>query len=175
MSLIFTPKRTTTISDHKGNKIFEYPGDTLLDIIISDLWNDIIKYVLYPPFMICNIKETIPFYRKITKDEFETIKNKLIDYHRKNNGIPMTINQFQYNDPNNLRIIIKIDENCWLAGKNYPMPVFGLIHGSHNLNMLIYKGNSVIQNSIGVCIRELKCSMNNDGNSVMLMIFDPHN
>ena len=125
--------------------------------------------------MICNIKETIPFYRKITKDEFETIKNKLIDYHRKNNGIPIPTNRFHHNDPNNLRMTIKINENCWLAGKNYPMPVFGLIHNSQNSKMLIYEGNSIIQNSFGIYIRELNCSMNNDGNSCMLMIFDPHN
>lgn len=54
------------------NKLFRYPAN-----IINDLWHDIIKYLTFPPFMICNKNQQLNHYREITKDEFAMIKQKL--------------------------------------------------------------------------------------------------
>lgn len=88
MSLIITPKYTNTITDSKGNKLFKFPGDTTLDNIIPDLWNDIIKYLNVPLFIFGLESANYPGYRVLKRDEFDIYKNKFVDYYIKNQGIP---------------------------------------------------------------------------------------
>lgn len=44
MSLIIIPQIINKITDPKGNVLFKYPGETLLDQINTDLWSLIIKF-----------------------------------------------------------------------------------------------------------------------------------
>jgi hypothetical protein len=71
MSINIADETYRIIRDHNKNKLFEFHIGTLLDIIIPDLWNDIVKYMDYTFFVGPNTKEYAG-YRKITKIEFET-------------------------------------------------------------------------------------------------------
>jgi hypothetical protein len=83
------------ICDQNKKRILEFPNDTILDRIILDLWNDIVRYMDYHPFVIANASETISGYRKIKAEEFE--KDKFLDYYFKNYGIKnMSIKQEIY-------------------------------------------------------------------------------
>lgn len=82
-------KLIKAVYDTENNKLLDLPCSSLLDNIIGDLWNVIIKYSNYPLFIICNTYQSIPFYRCIGKDEFDVIKYKLRNYHDKNKGIPL--------------------------------------------------------------------------------------
>jgi len=66
--------------DSNNKKVFEFPIDTLLDNIILDLWNDIIKYVDYHIILGAN-NSIYPGYRKMKKEEFDG--EKIMDYYFK--------------------------------------------------------------------------------------------
>jgi hypothetical protein len=85
MNLKITTKCTRTLSDGCGNKLFKFPTKTLLDNIIIDLWNDIMKYTK-PPFILCNRLIPCSGYRNVTKDEFPLLKSDFLNYYRENEG-----------------------------------------------------------------------------------------
>jgi hypothetical protein len=80
------------IYNDNGIVIFEFPAKTLLDKIILDLWNEIIKYINCHEFILWNFSVPCPGYRKVRKNEFETLKKSFINYYNKNEGIPNILN-----------------------------------------------------------------------------------
>jgi hypothetical protein len=77
---------TKTICDKNGKKILKYPENTLLDTIINDLWNDIIRYIDYHTFAIGFLTQSYSGYRAIRREEFSPIQFR--NYYIKNKGIP---------------------------------------------------------------------------------------
>lgn len=77
---------TRTLVDIDGNKIFRFPAETLLDNIIPDLWIDIMRYS--HRFILWNRLIPCPGYRKVTEEEFPTLRNNFIEFYEKNKGIP---------------------------------------------------------------------------------------
>lgn len=82
----FTINITKTICDINGKKLLKYPENTLLDAIINDLWNDIIRYLDYHPFAIGFQVETYTGYRAISQGEFNPFEFR--KYYMKNKGVP---------------------------------------------------------------------------------------
>lgn len=74
------------ITDKNDKIILKFPIDTVLDNIIDDLWNNIIKYMDYQPFLIAIPKYALSGYRLIREDEFDS--KKFLDYYFNNRSIP---------------------------------------------------------------------------------------
>jgi hypothetical protein len=90
MDLIFSP--TNTIYDQNHKKLLKYPLFTLLDKICVDMWKEIIRYIILPPFILGFNKELYPRYRQLKFNEYDTYKNDFFNYHNQNNGIPNPYN-----------------------------------------------------------------------------------
>lgn len=160
MSLKFTLQNTIKISDIKGNKLFKYPIGTVLDNIITDLWNDIVRYLSYPPFIVCNIDQNVPFYCKIGKKEFDNIKKKLRKYHHTNSGIPLFPNYIWSRNS-----YVGIDKDHILTNGNYYFN--GHIHDS---KLQMFMVGCVVDNNTKIyCVGN-----SNNGNISQIMIYDPH-
>lgn len=85
------------VYDSTDKEILKYPVDTLLDNIYYDLWNVIIKYLDYHPFIINHCVSNCPGYRPVKKNEFNL--NKFLSYYFKNYSIP-TLNNASIYDKN---------------------------------------------------------------------------
>lgn len=93
MSLKITPIQFNILSDQNGNKLFEFPCDTILDKIIPDLWSDVVKYMNYNPFAFGVYGQTYPGYRIMKKKEFEENKELFCSSYVKNKGIKFISNE----------------------------------------------------------------------------------
>lgn len=87
MYLTITQKHTNVIKDSKGNKLYKFPCNTLLDDILIDLWSEIIKYMYYHQYALGIHNKTHIGYRKMTKDEFDSHKVNFLNYYWMNKGI----------------------------------------------------------------------------------------
>lgn len=87
MSLRIGTKYTRTLIDSNGKEIYEFPANTLLDNILPDLWNDIMKYIKRDKFILRNRLLPCPGFRKVTKDEFVILENDFMNYYKQNGGI----------------------------------------------------------------------------------------
>jgi hypothetical protein len=76
------------IIQNNNGTILEFPNGTLLCSIFPDLWNEIIKYMDYYPFVL-GYDATLG-YRILKRTEFD--KEKFLDYYFKNGGILNTEN-----------------------------------------------------------------------------------
>jgi len=148
------------VYDSTGKKIFKFPDNTILNIIVLDLWNDIAKYMCYHPFMICNAVG-YPFYRKMTDDEFHIVKHKMMDYHSKNEGIPIAPN---YTIPN--IIAIAIDVNKSITGNNN----YGITGHLSSEKMIFHICNQYVTRDHNL---NFHCIGTNRNNTIV-MIFDPN-
>jgi hypothetical protein len=74
------------ICDKNGKKIIIIPANTVLDNILDDLWNDVIRY-LPSPFLISH--KICPGYRKMKCGDFSEIKFR--NYYIKHGGINTNI------------------------------------------------------------------------------------
>lgn len=92
-------KTTKSIYNSQNEKMVEFPFDNLLSLIIDDLWNEIVKYMFAYPFILGDEMAKLDGYRKMRKDEFESYKNKLRDYHLLNSGIFRGFETHRVKDP----------------------------------------------------------------------------
>lgn len=67
MSLMITQKHTNIVKDSNENELYKFPCGTLLDNIILDLWNDIIKYMCHHQYALGIHNKTYIGYRNMTK------------------------------------------------------------------------------------------------------------
>ena len=67
------------ISDNNGKQMFQFPKNTLLDNILIDLWNNIMRYYT-TPFAVGLRNKTYPGYRLVTEDD---VNNNFIEMFRK--------------------------------------------------------------------------------------------
>jgi hypothetical protein len=72
-----------SIYNHANQKIYEFPGDTLLDNILIDLWSVIIKYTQHV-FALKNLGKVHDDYRVMKLEEFHSHKDIFFDYIEKN-------------------------------------------------------------------------------------------
>lgn len=91
MDLSIIPKHTKIIRDSKGDVLFEFPENTLLDNILSDLWGKIFWYKLVPFALGISYKH-YPGYRAVTLTEFDNKKNDIIKYYYDQKGFPNIFN-----------------------------------------------------------------------------------
>jgi hypothetical protein len=80
-----TIKSNKVICDPNNKILFTFPGDTLMDIIIPDLWNEILRYLHFPPYILGDNKSPHYGYHKMELHEFEICKNNFMNYYRKDN------------------------------------------------------------------------------------------
>lgn len=76
------------IKNQKGVILFTLPINTALDDIIMDLWIVITKYRYPYKYALCNRLDPVHGFRPIKIEEFNMIKDDLMEYHKKNNGLP---------------------------------------------------------------------------------------
>lgn len=89
MSYVHTTEVIRKISSPTGEVLFVYPANTVLDLIIPDLWPNIINNIHNDLFAIGKHDKMYPDYHLVTKDECYSPKFIYIfkDYCQKNNGI----------------------------------------------------------------------------------------
>lgn len=162
MSLTIRP--INAIYNSQNEKVFEFPFYTILDNVIPDLWNDILKYTSYHPFILGNETTSYPCYRKMSEDEFNTTKHKFIEYHHSNRGISIGHDIVFLHYP---IACVKIGEHKMVTNdKNY------YVYGKYQESKMTLSVNSkkLKQNT------ELKLQHFNMKYSsiVTIMIFDPY-
>lgn len=90
MSVKIVTVSTKKVIDSNDNIIYEFPGDTLLDNILPDLWPSIISYQhCNHPFKIGKKNTQYTGYRVIYDEECDTkqFSKLFIEYYEKNNGL----------------------------------------------------------------------------------------
>lgn len=91
-------KNINIVYNSNNDNILQYSPNTLLDRILVDLWNDIIKYLDLHPFIVCDkIAYHYP-YRPMKKEEFGLYANKFVDYYYKNNRIIHSLKEIALKD-----------------------------------------------------------------------------
>lgn len=76
----------------KKEILFTFPCDTILDKIILDLWNDIIKYINIPSFAIGLKSVNYQEYRELKDGEFYRYRHEILKYYSVNKGIKNIFN-----------------------------------------------------------------------------------
>lgn len=107
-------KNIHILRDQNGNQILRYPKNTLLDLIIADLYEGkgIMKYLSCPQFMFCISGDMYPGYREMTQREFNFIKPKFVsDYKNQKIAISKSIK--------NSRYYLGLDDECLILCRGY--------------------------------------------------------
>jgi len=79
---------TNTIINSDGKVIFNFPKNTLLDLIPHDLWENIIYYSDYQIFIVGDMNKKYNGYHLVTTEEFTKDFIKLFTKnYRKNNSL----------------------------------------------------------------------------------------
>lgn len=72
---------TKTVYDSNKKKILKFTLGTLLDKILDDLWNDIVKYLDYHLYIFGTYGESYPGYHQMTQIEFRIQRDKFKKYY----------------------------------------------------------------------------------------------
>ena len=93
MAINITSSIINTITNATGEKIFKYPGNTLLDLIYKELWCIIIDYLNYDKLFAIGLSDkTYPGYTIINEAQITKEFNKsFTNYYKHNKGIYLLI------------------------------------------------------------------------------------
>ena len=77
-------RKINILYNSTNDNILKYPSDTLLDKIFIDLWDEIIRYINFHPFVLGDNETKYFGYRLMKTEEFNQYKDKFIAYYFQN-------------------------------------------------------------------------------------------
>jgi hypothetical protein len=106
------PPIITTLFGLNKKILLKYPNNILLDHICPDLWNEIIKYLDTPLFILSN-EESCQGYYKIKKDEFGIYGDKFFNYYFTNGGAI----EYDHRYPPSKKLFVSVNNHSLEMGK----------------------------------------------------------